>query len=66
MLHGVGFWDVMTMSVIRFHSIMLMVLMERWDADTSMFSLPMGEMRVTLEDVYRILHLPIRGETVRY
>lgn len=45
---------------------MLMALMERWDADTSTFSLPMGEMTVTLEDVYRILCLPIRGETIRY
>lgn len=45
---------------------MLMVLMERWDVDTSTFLLPMGEMTITLEDVYNILHLPIRGETVRY
>lgn len=43
-----------------------MALMERWDADTSTFSLLVGEMTVTLEDVYCILCPPIRGEIVRY
>lgn len=56
----------MTMSAVRFHSVMLMALMERWDANTSTFLLPVGEMMVTLEDVYRILCLPIKGDTMRY
>lgn len=54
------------MQTIQFHSAMLMAMMERWDAESSIFSLPMGEMAVTLEDVYHILCLPIKGEIVRY
>ncbi|GLJ46852.1 hypothetical protein SUGI_0988330 [Cryptomeria japonica] len=65
-LHEVGLWDMMTMLAIQFHSTMLMASMERWDANTSMFLLPVGEMTVTLDDVDHILHLPIRGETMRY
>lgn len=66
LLHAVGLWDVMTMLTIRYHSVMLMVLMERWDEDTSTLLLPVGEMTITLEDVYHILCLPIRGESMRY
>ncbi|GLJ50131.1 hypothetical protein SUGI_1066700 [Cryptomeria japonica] len=62
----VGLWSMILMSAIRFHPAMLMALMERWDPDTCMFQLPVGEMTVTLEDVYRILRLPIRGATVTY
>lgn len=65
-LHTLGLWYAIPMLAIRFHYAMLMALMERWDADTSMFLLPVEEMTVTLEDVYRILRLPIRGETMRY
>lgn len=66
LLHAMGLWDAMIMSVIWFHSAMLMALMERWDTDTSTFSLLVGEMTITLEDVYHIIHLPIRGNTMRY
>lgn len=54
------------MPAIRFHPVMLMALMERWDPDTCTFHLPIGEMMVTLEDLYRILCLPIRGATMTY
>lgn len=56
----------MTMPTIKFHPTMPMALMDRWDENTSTFLLLVGEMTVTLEDVYHILCLPIRGETVRY
>ncbi|GLJ16451.1 hypothetical protein SUGI_0279940 [Cryptomeria japonica] len=62
----VGLWYVILMPAIRFHPAMLMALMERWDPDTCTFHLPVGELTVTLEDVYHILHLPIRGATVTY
>ncbi|KAH9304981.1 hypothetical protein KI387_009385, partial [Taxus chinensis] len=34
-------------------------LIERWDLRTNVFHLPTREMTITLEDVYRILRLPI-------
>lgn len=66
MLCTVGLWYVMRMSAIKFHFAMLMEMMERWNVDTSTFLLPMRDMIVSLKDVYHILHLLIRGETVRY
>lgn len=43
---------------------MLTALMERWDPNSNTFHLPTGEMMVTLEDVYWITRLPIRGKLV--
>jgi len=43
---------------------MLTALMERWDPNSNTFHLPMGEIMITLEDVYRITRLPIRGKLV--
>ena len=40
---------------------MVRALCERWHTETSSFHLPVGEMRITLDDVYNILHLPIQG-----
>lgn len=45
---------------------MLTALAKRWHSEMSTFHLPIGEMTVTLEDVYRILRLPIIGELVQY
>lgn len=45
---------------------LLTALAERWHSETCMFHLPMGEMTVTLEDVYRILRIPIDGELIPY
>ena len=41
---------------------MLIALMERWDPNSNTFHLPIGEITVTLENVYRITRLPIRGK----
>jgi len=43
---------------------MLTTLMERWDPNSNTFHLPIGEIIVTLKDVYRITRLPIRGKLV--
>jgi len=43
---------------------MLTALMERWDLNSNTFHLPIGELTVTLEDVYRITRLPIKGKLV--
>jgi len=41
---------------------MIIALMERWDPNSNTFHLSTGEITVTLEDVYRITRLPIRGK----
>jgi len=43
---------------------MLIALMERWDLNSNTFHLPTREIMITLEDVYRITRLPIRGKLV--
>lgn len=54
------------MPQIRVNQGLLTALCERWHSETSSFHLPTGEATVTLEDVYRILRLPIRGTRVAY
>ncbi|KAH9294131.1 hypothetical protein KI387_040665, partial [Taxus chinensis] len=43
---------------------LLLALFERWDHVTGTFWLPTGEMTITLEDIHRILCLPVQGEQV--
>lgn len=43
---------------------MLTALMERWDPNSNTFHVLTGEITVTLEDIYRITRLPIRGRLV--
>jgi len=38
---------------------MVRALSERWRTETGSFHLPVGEMTITLEDVYNLLHIPI-------
>jgi len=40
---------------------MVHALCERWHTETSSFHLPVGEMTITLDDVYNLLHLLIQG-----
>jgi len=40
---------------------MIRALCERWHTETNSFHLPVGEMTITLDDVYNLLHLPIQG-----
>lgn len=43
-----------------------MTLVERWQSEHNTFHLPTGEISVTLEDVYRILHILVTSELVQY
>lgn len=45
---------------------LLTTLAERWHNEHNTFHFPTGEMTVTLEDVYRILWIPIVRELVLY
>ena len=40
---------------------MIRALCEKWHTETSCFHLPVGEMTITLGDVYNLLHIPIQG-----
>ena len=41
--------------------VMMTTLYEHWHSETWIFHLMIGEMTVTLEDVYKIFLLPILG-----
>jgi len=41
---------------------LILACVKRWHKETSSFHLPFGEMSVTLDDVFVLLHLPIVGE----
>jgi hypothetical protein len=38
---------------------------ERWHGETNTFHLPMGEMTITLDDVFCLTGIPVRGTLVR-
>ena len=38
---------------------------EQWHRETNTFHLPMGEMTITLDDVFYITGMPITGSLVR-
>ena len=50
-IHGVFYCD---------HA-MVRALCERWHTETGSFHLHVGEMTITLDDVYNLLHIPIQG-----
>lgn len=45
---------------------LLTPLAKRWHSEHNMFHLPIGEISVTVEDVYRILHIYVIGDLVQY
>lgn len=63
---AIDLYDVMYMLVIRMNRGLITVFAEWWHSETCTFHLAQGEMTITLEDVWRILHIPIRGELVAY
>ena len=60
-LHHALYWPL-----IRANRGLMTAIVERWHSETSTFHLPIGEITITLEDVYRILRLPITRELVQY
>ncbi|XP_059070641.1 protein MAINTENANCE OF MERISTEMS-like [Cryptomeria japonica] len=65
-IEEMGLRHVLYVPEFRANMGLLTALAERWHSETCTFHLPMGEMTVTLEDVYRILHIPIDGELIPY
>lgn len=61
-----GLCHLLYMASITHNRGLLTTLVERWHSELNTFHLPTGEIGVTLEDVYRILCIPITGELVQY
>ena len=41
---------------------LILGFVERWHPETNSFHLPIGEMTISLDDMWSLLHLPITGE----
>lgn len=65
-IEAMGLRHILYVPEFRENMGLLTALAERWHSETCAFHLPMGEMTVTLEDVYRILHIPIDGDLIPY
>ncbi|KAH9303980.1 hypothetical protein KI387_008384, partial [Taxus chinensis] len=64
LINHVGLSGIHDYSRITHNHAMLQALIERWNLEKNTFYLPTWEMTVTLEDVFRILRLPITGRPV--
>lgn len=65
-IEAMGLRHILYVPEFRVNMGLLTALVERWHSKTCTFHLLMGEMTVTLEDVYRILRIPIDGELILY
>jgi len=65
-LGAMGLDYVCFMSEVQANRGLLTAVVERFHSEDGTFNFPTGEMTVTLEDVYLILHLPVMGELVEY
>jgi hypothetical protein len=59
-----GFTHLLKMSQFQVNRGLLIAVAKRWHLDHNTFYLPMGEMIVTPEDVYRIFWIPTIGDLV--
>ncbi|KAH9321050.1 hypothetical protein KI387_015689, partial [Taxus chinensis] len=64
LINRVGLSGIRYYSRITHNHAMLQALIERWNPEKNTFYMPKGEMTVTLEDVFRILRLPMIGRPV--
>lgn len=63
-LHDVGFRVAPYMGLIQKDLAVLITLFERWDSTINAFYLPTSPITITIEDLHRILRLPIKGEPI--
>lgn len=61
-----GFTHLLDMSYIRVNHGMLNALVERFHSEHNTFHLPVGEMTITPEDIYRILRIMFVGDKIDY
>ncbi|XP_059066342.1 protein MAINTENANCE OF MERISTEMS-like [Cryptomeria japonica] len=65
-IEACGLRHLLYMLEVKTNRGLLTAFTERWYTDHNSFHLSNGEISVTLEDVYMILHIPITGELVQY
>lgn len=65
-IEACGFGHLLQMLVIRVNHKLLSALVERFHSEHNTFHLPIGEMTITPEDVYKILRIPFSGRRVDY
>lgn len=61
-----GFTYLLEISDICVNHEMLTALVKHFHSEHNTFHLPVGEMTITPEDVYRILRIPFAGDKVDY
>ncbi|KAH1262403.1 Protein MAIN-LIKE 1 [Glycine max] len=59
---GTGLSPLIACSVNTGDRGLLSLFVERWHRETSSFHLPVGEVKITLDDVSSLLHLPVVGD----
>ncbi|XP_057873905.2 protein MAIN-LIKE 1-like [Cryptomeria japonica] len=65
-IRHLGLYHVLHLREITTNRALITALVERWHFETCTFHLPTSEASITLEDVWRILHIPIHGDRVVY
>jgi hypothetical protein len=60
-IRATGLWGQANTGFSHLDRSLLSWFVDRWQKKTSSFHIPSGEMTVTLDDVYCLLHLPIEG-----
>lgn len=64
LIQHLGLYHMLHIPEVGANQAMITTLIERWHSETRSFHLPTGEALITLEDVWRILHIPIVGAWV--
>ncbi|XP_070057720.1 serine/threonine-protein phosphatase 7 long form homolog [Nicotiana tomentosiformis] len=65
-LQDTSFYRIIEITHLQFDWSLITTMIERWQSETHMFHLPIGEATITLEDVEVLFGLPIDGLPVAY
>lgn len=63
---SIGFRADPYMGHIHWKYPLLATLLDRWDAQTCTFHLPIGEMTITIEDIHKLYRLPVYGQRIQH
>lgn len=61
LVEGSGLLPLLKCSYEMIDKGLISAFVERWHRDTNSFHLPIGEMTITMDDVWSLLHIPITG-----
>ena len=65
-IEWLGISSLCQIPIVMVNHDLLTALVEHFHSETKTFYLPMGEMTVTPEDIWRILRIPFHGARVVY